>query len=61
MAHIHSHQFNIAETRSAMDEMSLFLESEHTASLINEDDYALFYLNAMVFHGELSLNTAPAA
>jgi hypothetical protein len=61
MAHIHSHQFSIAETRSAMNEMSLFLESEHTASLINEDDYALFDLNAMVFHGELSLNSAPAA
>jgi hypothetical protein len=61
MAHIHSHQFSIAETRSAMNEMSLFLESEHTASLINEDDYALFYLNVMVFHGKFSLNSAPAA
>jgi hypothetical protein len=60
MAHIHSHQFSIAEARSAMDEMNLVLEDEHTSSLINEDDYALFCLNVMVFE-ELKLNSAPAA
>jgi hypothetical protein len=61
MAHIHFHQFRIAETRSAMDKMSLILESEHTSPLLNEDDYSLFYLNAIFFQGILNLNSAPAA
>jgi hypothetical protein len=62
IAHIHFHQFRIAETRSAMGEMrSLILESEHTSPLLNEDDYSLFYLNAIFSQGILNLNSAPAA
>jgi hypothetical protein len=61
IAHIHFHQFRIAETRSSMGEMSLILESEHTSPLLNEDDYSLFYWNAIFSQGILNLNSAPAA
>jgi hypothetical protein len=62
MAHIHFHHFRLAEARSAMVEMSLILESEHTSSpLLNEDDFSLFYLNTIFFQGILTLNSAPVA
>ena len=60
-AHIHAHNQCIPQALNSLDEMNLLLEDDQVANSIDEEDFSLFYLNAMVFLGELAVTAAPAA
>jgi tetratricopeptide (TPR) repeat protein len=62
LAHIDSHLFRIEEMRSSLEEIRTILMSEviDEEFSLNEDDYSIFFMNAM-FGNEKELSVAPAA
>lgn len=62
LAHIDSHLFRIEEMKSSLEEIRSILMSEviDEEFSLSEDDYSIFFMNAM-FGNEKELTVAPAA
>ena len=61
MAHIAAHEFSIDDTTTALNRLRLILEDPYVSFSIDEDDYVLFYLNAVIYQEKLNFTLAPAA
>jgi tetratricopeptide (TPR) repeat protein len=63
LAHIDSHLFRMDEMKSSLEEIRTILTSDvidDDALSLDEDDYAIFFMNAM-FGNEKEITVAPAA
>lgn len=60
VAHIYSHRYAIQPTRKFLDLLHQVLK-DFASPTIEEEDYALFYLNALVYENNRDFAFAPAA